>query len=113
FQPARSPTMLNPLPHMRNALRPLVARARWLRNLPKALLLHARGVRGERPTVLGRVLVYSATTGSIRLGNDVVLAATPRSNSLEARGPVILRTLRPSASITIGRDSGLTSTTIS
>jgi acetyltransferase-like isoleucine patch superfamily enzyme len=77
------------------------------------LKLRAKGVRGGRPMLHGKVLIYSSATGSITLGEGVVLAASTRANSLEARGPVILRTLTPGASIVIGDDSGLTSSTIS
>lgn len=76
--------------------------------------LRQRGVTVATGTrIYGRVLVYVARDSSITVGPGTVLAASPRLNSLEARGPVILRTLRAGARISIGTDSGLTSTTVS
>lgn len=49
----------------------------------------------------------------ILLGARIVLNGMARKNTLEARGPVILRTFRPGARIVIGDDSGMTSCTIS
>lgn len=77
----------------------------WMRIRGVAL---GRGVR-----LNGLVLVTRSAGGSIRLGDRVVLTSLHTHNTLEARGPVVLKTLAPRASIEIGADTGITSATIS
>jgi acetyltransferase-like isoleucine patch superfamily enzyme len=97
----------------RRVARPIARAVRRGSDSVRFFALRASGVIGGRPRLLGRVRVFSAARGSIALGERVVLAASIGSNSLEARGPVILRTLNPSASILVGDDTGVTSSTIS
>lgn len=68
---------------------------------------------GSDAVVQGRIFVFRAKSSYIELGDRVVLNALGRKNTLEARGPVVLRTFRSGARIVIGADSGLTSCTIS
>lgn len=80
----------------------------------KRKLLKKHGVSlSKSVAVYGPILVYRHPGSSITVGEDVVLAASPRRNSLEARGPVILRTMSKHSRISIGRESGLTSVTLS
>lgn len=68
---------------------------------------------GEPGTLAGSIKIFPARSGSIRLGDRVSLVAKPKLNTLEARGPVILRTVRADSKIRIGDDTGMTSATIS
>lgn len=86
---------------------------RSLSNRARAHCLRVKGVDVSSVRQVGRVLVYRAAGSSIIIGHRVVLAASPRANSLEARGPIVLRTLKPDALIVIGDDTGITSATIS
>lgn len=87
----------------------------------KGLLYQYHGLRlsrlgvtsGERLTVHGPVFASVFPGSSIRLGARVVLNANMGKNTLEARGPVVLRTFRTNAELLIGNDSGMTSCTIS
>jgi acetyltransferase-like isoleucine patch superfamily enzyme len=80
---------------------------------PKLAQLVMSGVvTGRNVKVYGRLRVHSSPT-CIVLADGVTLNASNGRNTLEARGPSILKTLSPNARITIGKDSGLTSTTIS
>jgi len=78
------------------------------------MMLSAKGALvGSDVRLNGRARVSLAARGTLRLGDRVTLSSLWTHNSLEARGPTILKTLAPGASITIGSDSGLTSVTIS
>lgn len=76
--------------------------------------LRQKGVEvGQRGQTSGRIQVFRALNSSIQIGDNVVLTASTRQNMLEARGPVILRTIFAASSIRIGSDTGMTSATIS
>lgn len=68
---------------------------------------------GRDVSVIGRPFLRSSDGGSIVLGDRVVLNSRPDANTLEARGPVMLRTVLPGSRIVVGADTGMTSTTIS
>ena len=57
-------------------------------------------------------IVTSTIDTFIELGDKVVLCSESSSTDLGVSRPVILRTLRPGARITIGNDSGLSATVI-
>lgn len=98
----------------RNALRSLKRRIRAVLNAVGRWPLHRAGVvLGRDVRVFGRPFVRLAERGSIILGDRVVLSSHPRANSLEARGPCMLRTVLPGARIVVGDDTGMTSATIS
>lgn len=91
-----------------------VQAARQLQHSTRRALLRLRGVRvASTVRIHGAVHAQMAKKSSICLGDNVVLNAKSNRNTLEARGPTLLKTIRPSAKISIGRDSGLTSVTIS
>ena len=83
---------------------------RWFR----AISIRRRGLTFTGVHVLsGRILFRLADSTHIRLGKDVILNAKMAKNTLEARGPLVLRTFHPGATISIGDDTGITSSTIS
>lgn len=61
----------------------------------------------------GRLYVRLHAGSRIWIGERVVLNALNKRNSLESRGPVIIRTLTKDAEIQIGADTGISSSTIS
>lgn len=67
----------------------------------------------EDVQVHGKVWVTKSKNSEIHLGPGVILNAVSRRNTLEARGPIILKTLRPDAELIIGANTGLTSATVS
>lgn len=76
--------------------------------------LRMRGVDiGSGVRVNGHVVTHLSLRGSISIGSGVTLTSLISHNSLEARGPVILKTLTHDAVLSIGDESGLTSTSIS
>lgn len=94
---------------------------RKLARLARALVRRSRVWRARRAgivadgtqTMTGKILFRVASHSRIELGPHVVLNADPRRNTLEARGPVIIQTILPGARIVIGKESGLTSSTLS
>lgn len=95
-------------------LRSVAAAARTLLYSGNRIRLVRKGVgAGSRVVMQGRILIYRAKRSHIAIGDRVVLNADSRKNTLEARGPIVLRTFRADARIIIGDDSGLTSCTIS
>jgi acetyltransferase-like isoleucine patch superfamily enzyme len=95
-------------------MKQIKTKIRRLQMSPRLLHLRYRGVLlGKDVKVYGRLHVSNAQGSKILLGDNVVLNADMDRNSLEARGPVVLKTLNSGAVITIGPDSGLTSATIS
>ncbi len=92
-------------------LKPLV----WAtRHAVSRELLRRKGiVLGRDVRISGRQFFRLADRGSITLGDRVVLSSLPATNTLEARGPCILRTVLPGARILVGDDTGMTSATIS
>lgn len=63
--------------------------------------------------IYGRAVLRLETPRSLVLSDHVTLNAATNRNSLEARGSVIIQTLLPTARITIGSHTGVTSATIS
>lgn len=91
----------------------LAASVRRIIYVYNAWKLSRRGVEaGPRITLQGKVLIYLHPESRMQLGSRIVLNAKAAKNTLEARGPIVLRTFRRNAKILIGNDSGLTSCTI-
>lgn len=87
-------------------------RFRVINTLGKALL-RRKGVRlGNGVGLNGMPIVTLAKKSVIELGNNVVLCSESRSTDLGVSRPVILRTLRSGAHISIGNNSGLSGTVI-
>lgn len=63
--------------------------------------------------VFGPLKVKKARGSVINLGRGVTLNASVKRNTLESRGPNILKTLHKDAVITVGDHAGMTCTTIS
>lgn len=84
-----------------------------LRSRIHRLTLIARGVSGAAGVRLhGRPRLFSSHRGSITLGQRVVLTSRHSANTLDARGPCILRTV-DGGTIDVGDDVGMTAATIS
>lgn len=64
------------------------------------------------PTLYGYPIIAMHPNSTITLEDAVVLCSDSRFTALGVSHPVILRTLRPYASISIGKDSGLSGVTI-
>lgn len=80
----------------------------------RAQLLRRAGVSlGPGVRIDGPLRLKLARESRVRVGHHVAFNAQWSLNTLEARGPNILRTFRAGAMIDIGPDSGLTSATIS
>ncbi|WP_347988535.1 acyltransferase [Methylomonas sp. AM2-LC] len=85
---------------------------RWW-NLSGRWLLNLEGVSFEQaPTLYGCPIVSLSPNSKISLGKDVVLCSNSHFTALGVSRPVILRTLRPNASITIGNDTGMSGVAI-
>lgn len=96
--------------HLKRARR----RLRLVLGHVRARVLGSRGVTAAPSlTVHGKVHVHAAKGSTIHIEDGVVLNSNVRKNTLEARGPVILKTVLPTARITIGADTGITSSTLS
>ena len=99
---------------MRKLLRPPVRLIRGLVMSCRVQSLRFRGVQAPQSVRLyGQVRVFAFPGSRICLGENVVLNASVRRNTLEARGPILIRTTNRSAQLTIGNDTGVTSMTIS
>jgi acetyltransferase-like isoleucine patch superfamily enzyme len=99
---------------MRRLLRPIARTLRSIAMSSRLFVVRSSGVSGGRGLrIYGRVRVFAHKGSTIQLGQGIVLNSTAKRNTLEARGPVILRTLTASSRILIGDDSGITSATIS
>ena len=61
----------------------------------------------------GMPIVQTKRRGSIRIGKNFVACSNPKHNSLGVFQKVILKTLRPDATITIGKGVGVSGATIS
>lgn len=83
-------------------------------NLSGSAVLKAQGVKLVGRTVFyGIPIATKKEPSSIVIGNNVVLCSDSRFTALGVARPVILRTLRKGAEITIGSDTGLSGCTIS
>lgn len=99
---------------IRHALRPAARQVRKLRQELRASGLRRMGVSIARTAeVHGPVNIQIAAGSRIVILDRVVLNSLMRRNTLEARGPNVLKTVSASARIEIGQDSGLTSVTVS
>ncbi len=89
-----------------------VVEQRWWRALiPSALRLRRVQLRG-RLVPYGWPVVSLAPGSQISLGANVVLCSEAKYTALGVSRPVILRTLRPGAVISIGHDVGLSGTVV-
>lgn len=92
-------------------------KVRLLRNLLgefRRMQIRRKGVVvGKQVQIYGRILIARSPGSSVVLGRGVVLNASGRRNTLESRGPNVIQTIRPSANLNIGADTGMTSSTIS
>lgn len=76
--------------------------------------LRRRGVDVDATVqVFGQLHVHRTEGSSIRIAERVVINSLMHRNTLEARGPNVLKTLAQGARIELGQDSGVTSSTIS
>lgn len=98
-------------------MNPLKAVKRLLLHMmmtPRRWRLASRGANvGSDVRVYGEVRMAVATGSKVTFREGVILNAADSHNSLEARGPVILKTMHPDAEIYVGANSGITSATIS
>jgi acetyltransferase-like isoleucine patch superfamily enzyme len=114
YQPPRYHPAVTQADGPRIALRVLKRRVRAVLDaVARRPLRRAGVVLGRDVRVFGRPFLRLAERGSIILGDRVVLSSRPAANSLEARGPCMLRTVLPGARIVVGDDTGMTSATIS
>lgn len=82
-------------------------------SIPGKIYLHLRGVQaGAGIIVAGLPIVTSVTRGAIVLGDRVELVSISRRTDLGVRGPTIMRTLTPEATITVGADTGMSGAVI-
>ena len=94
----------------RSALRSL----RELWNQVAILSLRLRGVDLPKGTrVYGRLCFTCAKGSRIEIAENVIFNSLVTRNTLEARGPNIIKLLTQSAKLGIGKDTGITSSTIS
>lgn len=99
---------------IKKALRPSVRRIRELKHQVTVLKLRKYGLEvGDGVHVYGQVVASRAKESSILIAERVIFNSSVARNTLEARGPNILKTLVAGAQIEIGADTGLTSATIS
>lgn len=95
-------------------LRPLSRGLREARREVARALARRAGAAVSRTVVItGRLIINIDKPSTVSIGDHVVLNSVVSKNSLEARGPVIIKSLSPSARITIGPETGITSSTIS
>jgi acetyltransferase-like isoleucine patch superfamily enzyme len=91
-----------------------VVRVYWSAASPlNRLILKLKGVDlGSRITIVGAPIVTLVKNSRIEIRDNVALISKSSSTSLGVSRPIILRTLQPKAHISIGRDTGLSGTTI-
>lgn len=83
----------------------------WRLTVP--VKMKASGVRlNGKVLFFGMPIVSIAQGSEIEVGADAVLCSVSEMTALGVSRPVILRTLRPQARIKIGRDCGLSGTTV-
>lgn len=91
-----------------------IRRARLLRALTRVALARRSGAGIDGSVMITGPLEIRMSPGSrVNIGKGVVLNARSDRNSLEARGPNLITTVLPGASVAIGDDAGLTSVTLS
>jgi Hexapeptide repeat of succinyl-transferase len=85
---------------------------RWW-NLTGRILLKIKGVEMQgSPTLYGYPIITLKPGSKIILGESVILCSDSRFTDLGVTRPVIIRTLRPNARISIGSDTGLSGVAI-
>ena len=85
---------------------------RWW-SLSGRILLHINGVVMQGPPILyGYPIITLKPDSKIIFGKDVVLCSDSRFTELGVSRPVIIRTQRPNAFISIGSDTGLSGVAI-
>ena len=89
-----------------------VVRRRTLAPLLTARLKRAGVHLGRDVSIIGQPIVDLGVRGSIIIGEGSTLISSPRWTALGVSRPVILRTLLPGASITIGSTVGMSGTTV-
>jgi acetyltransferase-like isoleucine patch superfamily enzyme len=100
-------TIFNFAIRIRNALL-----TRWW-NLVGRCLLNIKGIETKGSTSFyGLPIITLKPNSKIQLGKFVILCSDSRFTDLGVSRPVILRTLRPNALISIGSDTGLSGATI-
>jgi len=100
-------TIFSFIVRLRNALL-----TRWW-NLSGRVLLYLQGVEMQSaPTLYGYPIINIKLGSKVSLAKSVTLCSDSRFTDLGVSRPVILRTLRPNAFISIGADSGLSGTVI-
>lgn len=87
-------------------------RKRGINFFGKAALRRKGVLLGEGVYLFGMPIVTLAEASVIELGEKVVLCSESMSTALGVSRPVILRTLRPGARISIGNNAGLSGTAI-
>jgi carbonic anhydrase/acetyltransferase-like protein (isoleucine patch superfamily) len=85
----------------------MYARLLWHRYVSKYVLMLAGVKVGKRVKLLGMPIVTVQKESLITLGDDCVLCSLSNMTDLGVNHPVILRTLRSVASITIGDHTGI------
>lgn len=86
--------------------------ARLLRHANRLAITRSGVVIGENVILHGRPTVSLEPGSRITVGERTVLTSRSAKTALGVSHPCILRTLTPTASISIGQDSGLSGTTI-
>lgn len=89
-----------------------VARRRALGHLVATRLKRSGVILAPDVTIVGQPIVDLACRGSILIGEGSTLISNPRWRALGVSRPVILRTLLPGATITIGSNVGMSGTTV-
>ncbi len=84
---------------------------RW--GLARSVARRAGVTVADDVVITGRAIFDLRRGSAVTLDSGVVLNAVITKNSLEARGPVIIKTLAETAWVTVGPESGMTSSTVS
>jgi acetyltransferase-like isoleucine patch superfamily enzyme len=87
-------------------------RGRLHRIWGRAALAATGAIVGKNLDVLGAPIVSMEQGSEIRIGDRVVLCSLSSHTALGVAHPVVLRTLRAGASVTIGNDTGLSGGTV-
>lgn len=83
------------------------------RGLARVAARRAGATVADNVVITGRAIFDLRRGSAVTLHSGVVLNAVVAKNSLEARGPVIIKTLSETARVVVGPESGMTSSTVS
>lgn len=99
---------------MKDAVRGHIRRGRVWQQRLRAIPFRLRGLQllGDI-RIFGQLKMWKMKGSEIVLAKGTTLNASAKRNTLESRGPNILKTIRNGARIEVGEDSGMTSATIS